>query len=69
MVARVFKFGTASQVCSYISIKPTARKSESSVRVRARISMVVNKKLRHMLFLYSLRACKHNKAYREIIRI
>nr|WP_257984579.1 hypothetical protein [Psychroflexus sp. MES1-P1E] len=45
---------------------PTARKSESSVRVRARISMVVNKKLRHLLFLCSLRACKHNKVCREI---
>ena len=60
------KFETASQLRSYVGITPTIRESGSSVRVRARISKVGNKKLRNLLFLCSFNACKYNKACREI---
>ncbi|WP_209406450.1 IS110 family transposase, partial [Pseudozobellia sp. WGM2] len=40
------KFETASQLCSYVGITPTIRESGSSVRGRARISKVGNRKLR-----------------------
>jgi transposase len=60
------KFENASQLCSYVGITPTIRKSGSSVRGRSRISKVGNKKLRNLLFLCSFSACKHNKACREI---
>ncbi|KGL62751.1 transposase family protein [Polaribacter sp. Hel1_85] len=60
------KFETASQLCSYIGITPTIRESGSSVRGRARISKVGNRKLRNLLFLCSFTACKHNKGCREI---
>jgi transposase len=60
------KFETASQLCSYVGITPTIRESGSSVRGRARISKVGNKKLRNLLFLCSFNACKHNKTCREL---
>ena len=60
------KFETASQLCSYVGITPTIRESGSSVRGRARISKVGNKKLRNLLFLCSFTACKHNKGCSEI---
>uniref|UniRef100_UPI000A7F021C transposase n=1 Tax=Lacinutrix himadriensis TaxID=641549 RepID=UPI000A7F021C len=60
------KFETASQLCSYVGITPTIRKSGSSVRGRSRISKVGNKKLRNLLFLCAFSACKYNKACREI---
>jgi len=60
------KFETASQLCSYVGITPTIRESGSSVRGRARISKVGNRKLRNLLFLCSFNACKYNKACREI---
>uniref|UniRef100_UPI00389929CD IS110 family transposase n=1 Tax=Cellulophaga algicola TaxID=59600 RepID=UPI00389929CD len=60
------KFETASQLCSYVGITPTIRESGSSVRGRARISKVGNRKLRNLLFLCSFNACKHNKACREV---
>ena len=60
------KFETASQLCSYVGITPTTRESGSSVRGRARISKVGNKKLSNLLFLCSFNACKHNKACREL---
>ncbi|WP_255451568.1 transposase [Cellulophaga sp. L1A9] len=60
------KFETASQPFSYDCITPTIRESGSSVRGRARISKVGNRKLRKLLFLCSFNACKHNKACREI---
>lgn len=60
------KFETASQLCSYVGITPTIRESGSSVRSRARISKVGNRKLRNLLFLCSFTACKHNKGCREI---
>lgn len=55
------KFETASQLCSYAGITPTIRESGSSVRGRARISKVGNRKLRNLLFLCSFSAYKHNK--------
>lgn len=60
------KFETASQLCSYAGITPTIRESGSSVRGRARISKVGNRKLRNLLFLCSFSAYKHNKGCREI---
>ena len=60
------KFETASQLCSYVGITPTTRESGSSVRGRARISKVGNRKLSNLLFLCSFNACKHNKACREL---
>jgi transposase len=42
------------------------RESVSSVRGRARISKVGNRKQRNLLFLCSFNACKHNKALREL---
>lgn len=60
------KFENASQLCSYVGITPTIRESGSSVRGRARISKVGNRKLRNLLFLCSFNACKHNKACKAI---
>lgn len=60
------KFETASQLCSYAGITPTIRESGSSVRGRARISKVGNRKLRNLLFLCSFSAYKHNKGCVEI---
>lgn len=55
------KFETASQLCSYAGITPTIRESGSSIRGRARISKVGNRKLRNLLFLCSFSAYKQNK--------
>lgn len=60
------KFETASQLCSYVGVTPAIRESGSSVRGRARISKVGNRKLRNLLFLCSFNACKHNKACKEV---
>ena len=60
------KFETASQLCSYVGITPTIREPGSSVRGRARISKVGNRKLRNLLFLCAFNACKHNRACRAI---
>jgi transposase len=60
------KFETASQLCSYAGITPTIRESGSSVRGRARISKVGNRKLRNLLFMCSLSAYKCNKSCKEI---
>jgi transposase len=59
------KFEKALQLCSYVGITPTTRDSGSSVRGRARVNKVVNRKLRNLLFLCAFNACKHNKACRE----
>lgn len=59
------KFENASQLCSYAGITPIERTSGSSVRGRARISKVGNKKLRNLLFMCSFTACQHNKACRD----
>jgi transposase len=60
------KFETASQLCSYAGITPTIRESGSSVRGRARISKVGNRKLRNLLFMCSMSAYKYNKSCKEI---
>ena len=60
------KFENASQLCSYVGITPTIRESGSSVRGRARISKVGNRKLSNLLFLCSFNACKHNKACKAV---
>ncbi|WP_255451546.1 transposase [Cellulophaga sp. L1A9] len=60
------KFETPSQLCSYVSITLTIRESGSSVRGRARIRKVGNRKLRKLLLLCSFNACKHNKACRAV---
>lgn len=60
------KFETASQLCSYAGITPTIRESGSSVRGRARISKVGNRKLRNLLFMCSMSAYKKNKGCRDI---
>lgn len=60
------KFESASQLCSYVGITPTIRESGSSVRGRARISKVGNRKLRNLLFLCSFSAYKHNKGCKEL---
>ncbi|MFT4849932.1 MAG: transposase [Sediminicola sp.] len=60
------KFEKASQLCSYVGITPTIRVSGSIVSGRSRISKVGNRKLRNLLFLCSINACKHNKACRSI---
>ena len=46
------KFETASQLCSYVGITPTIRESGSSVRGRARISKVGNKKVAESIVSY-----------------
>jgi len=56
------KFENASQLCSYAGITPTERTSGSSIRGRARISKVGNKRLRNLLFMCSFTACQHNTA-------
>ena len=60
------KFETASQLCSYVGITPTIRESGSSVRGRARINKVGNRKLRNLLFLCSMSTYKQNKSCRDI---
>jgi transposase len=56
------KFENAKQLCSYVGITPTIRESGSSVRGRAIISKVRNRKLRNLLFMCSMSAYKCNKS-------
>jgi transposase len=60
------KFETASQLCSYVGITPTIRRSGSSVRGRSRISKVGNRKLRSLMFLAAFSAHKHNKGCKAL---
>ncbi|CAZ97332.1 IS110 family RNA-guided transposase [Zobellia galactanivorans] len=60
------KFDTAGQLCSYVGLTPIIRMSGSSVRGKARISKMGNRKLRNLLFLCAFSACKHNKACRAV---
>lgn len=60
------KFDNARQLCSYVGITPTIRRSGSSVRGKSRISKMGNRKLRNLMFLCAFSACKHNKACREL---
>ena len=60
------KFDNARQLCSYVGITPTIRRSGSSVRGKSRISKMGNRKLRNLMFLCAFSACKHNKGCREL---
>jgi len=52
----------AKQFTCYSGLSPTEKSSGSSVRGRSGISKQGNEKLRNLLFLCSLNACKSNKA-------
>ena len=60
------RFENSSQLCSFSGLTPVIRQSGTSIRGKARISKTGNTKLRNLLFMCSLTACKHNKACREI---
>jgi len=60
------RFENASQLCSYTGLTPVIRQSGTSVYAKPRISKIGHAKLRSLLFMCSLTACKHNKACREI---
>lgn len=60
------RFERAAELCSFAGITPVIRESGSSIRGRARISKMGNRKLRNLLFMCSFTACQHNKACKEI---
>lgn len=60
------RFTSASELCSYSGLTPIIRQSGTSVRGRARISKMGNKKLRNLLFMCSFTACKSNKACKAL---
>lgn len=60
------RFNHSKELCSYAGITPTIRTSGSSVRGKARISKVGNRKLRNMLFLCSFNASKYNLACKHL---
>lgn len=60
------RFNHSKELCSYAGITPTIRTSGTSVKGKARISKVGNKKLRNMLFLCSFNACKYNAACKRL---
>ncbi len=60
------RFTSASELCSYSGLTPIIRQSGTSVRGRARISKMGNRKLRNLLFMCSFTACKHNKACKAL---
>ena len=60
------RFEKSNQLCSYVGITPVIRQSGSSVRGRARISKMGNRKLRNLLFLCSFTASIHNPACNAI---
>lgn len=60
------RFTSASELCSYSGLTPIIRQSGSSVRGRARISKMGNRKLRNLLFMCSFTACKNNKACKAL---
>lgn len=60
------RFTSASELCSYSGLTPIIRQSGTSVRGRARISKMGNRKLRNLLFMCSFTACKNNKAYKAL---
>jgi len=60
------KFNKASELCSFAGLTPIIRQSGSSIRGRARISKMGNRRLRNLLFMCSFSAFKHNKACKEI---
>lgn len=60
------RFERAAELCSFAGITPVIRESGSSIKGRARISKMGNRRLRKLLFMCSFTACQHNKACREI---
>ena len=60
------RFTSASELCSYSGLTPIIRQSGTSVRGRARISKMGNRKLRNLLFMCSFTACKNNKACKAL---
>lgn len=60
------KFENASQLCSFAGTTPIIRQSGSSLRARARISKMGNRRLRKLLFMCSFSASRHNKTCREL---
>jgi transposase len=60
------RFTSASELCRYSGLTPMIRQSGTSVKARAIISKIGNKKLRNLLFMCSFTACKHNKGCREL---
>jgi transposase len=60
------RFTSAQELCSYSGLTPIIRQSGTSVRGRARISKMGNRKLRNLLFMCSFTACKNNKACKSL---
>ena len=60
------RFTTASELCSYSGLTPLIRMSGSSVKGKARISKIGNKKLRNLLFMCSFNACKYNSSCKAL---
>lgn len=60
------RFRSASELCSYAGLTPVIRQSGSSVKGRPRISKIGNQKLRNLLFMCNLNACKCNKACKAL---
>ena len=60
------RFEKANQVCSYVGITPIIRQSGSSVRGKARISKMGNRRLRNLLFMCSFTASTYNPACNAI---
>jgi transposase len=60
------KFENASQLCSFAGTTPIIRQSGSSLKSRARISKMGNRRLRKLLFMCSFSARRYNKTCREL---
>ena len=60
------RFESSKELCSYAGITPVIRQSGSSVKGRPRMSKIGNPKLRSLLFVCSLNACKYNKACKTL---
>lgn len=60
------RFESAAQLISFCGLSPTTRQSGTSINGRSRISKVGNVKLRNLLFMGSLTACKHNPACKAL---
>lgn len=59
-------FDSSKSLCSYAGITPIIRQSGTSVNGRPRISKMGNPKLRNLLFMCSLNACKYNQACKAL---
>jgi transposase len=60
------RFSSSKELCSYAGITPIIRESGSSIKGRPRISKMGNAKLRNLLFLCSMNACKYNKSCKAL---